>query len=412
MAVQHSNGHGGLIWITGHSGAGKTTLAKITSDKLRALGVPVVLFDGDELRSIFGEQFGFSLDARRQLAFAYSRLCHKVSDCGITVVIATISMFESVRVENRASNERYLEVYLDVPLCVREERDPKGLYRAAAVGLSTSDTPPPGIEEPVNPDLVVKNYGEMLPEVAASLIVDRYVDIKLAKDDLQISDSQSASAPDVGLNRTLYWDSYYLRRKAPISPSSFALFCSSNYLKTDCHILEFGCGNGRDSFYFSKTHRVTAIDESLVVVDANRARALQEGVQSLDLLHGEFGTYIPGLPREVDAVYGRFVMHAMSEAAETRVLKECWRLLRNGGMLFLEFRTTRDPLMTKGTALGKNERVIDHYRRFIDFDEFCKKLSLLAFDLEFAIEKQGLATHGFDDPVVGRIVATKQFLHI
>lgn len=408
MSTQHANSRSGLIWITGHSGAGKTTLARITSEKLRALGVPVVRFDGDELRSIFGEQFGFSLDARRQLAYAYSRLCHKVSDCGVTVVIATISMFESVRVENRASNERYLEVYLDVPLLVRQERDSKGLYRSAAVGLSTSDTFPPGIEEPVNPDLIVKNYGEMLPEAAASLIVERYLEIELAKDNPQHIDSYSGFSNDICSDRIQYWNSYYLRRKAPIYPSSFALFCSANYLIKNCHILEFGCGNGRDSFYFSKAHRVTAIDESVVVVEANRDRALQEGVLSLDFFHGEFGTFIPGLPNEVDAVYGRFVMHAMSEEAETRVLRESWRLLRNGGKLFLEFRTTRDPLMTNGTQLSKNERVIDHYRRFIDFAEICKKLLSMAFNLEFAIERQGLATHGFDDPVVGRIVATKR----
>jgi adenylylsulfate kinase-like enzyme/SAM-dependent methyltransferase len=408
MTTQQDNSHSGLIWITGHSGAGKTTLARITSKKLQAMGVPVVLLDGDDLRSIFGERFGYALDDRRQLAYVYSRLCHKISDCGITVVIATIAMFEAVRMENRASNERYLEVYLDVPLIVREERDPKGLYRAATANLSTALSFPSGMEEPVNPDLIIKNYGEMLPEMAASLIVDRYFEIKLIENSSQDINNYSNLLHDISLNRIQYWNSYYLRRKAPINPSSFALFCSANYFNKNCHILEFGCGNGRDSFYFSKTHRVTAIDESTVVVAANRARALQEGVLSLDLFHGEFGKFIPGLPNAVDAIYGRFVIHAMSEEAETRVLRESWRLLRNGGRLFLEFRTTRDPLMINGTQLGRNERITDHYRRYIDFEEFCKKLISLAFNLEFAVEKQGLAAHGCDDPVVGRIVAVKQ----
>jgi adenylylsulfate kinase-like enzyme/SAM-dependent methyltransferase len=408
MTFQEPQSNSGLIWITGYSGAGKTTIARITSEKLKEMGIPVVLLDGDDLRSILGERFGHALDDRRQLAYVYSRLCQKISNCGVTVVIAAIAMFESVRVENRASNERYLEVYLDVPLMVREERDPKGLYRAATARLSNTVGFSSGLEEPVNPDLIIGNYGEMLPEVAASIVVAKYSELGLMKGRSQEANFENNLLDGISPNRIQYWDSYYKKRKAPINPSSFALFCNENYLDRHCHILEFGCGNGRDSFYFSKTHRVTAIDESRVVIEASRTRAMQEGVLSLDFFHGEFGREIPGLPNEVDAVYGRFVIHAMPEDVESRALRESWRLLRNGGRLFLEFRTTRDPLMAKGTQLGKTERMTDHYRRFIDFKEICVKLSCLGFNLEFAIEKQGLAAHGSDDPIIGRIVATKR----
>src|SRR6266568_172186 len=225
--------HSGLIWITGYSGAGKTTIARITSENLKAKGVPTVLLDGDDLRSIFGERFGHALDDRRQLAHIYSRLCQKIAACGVTVVIATIVMFESARQENRASNERYLEVYLDVPLAVRAERDPKGLYRAATsrptntVGFSSD------FEEPVSPDLVIKNYGEMLPAAAGSLVVAEYMELGLAK---------KGATEDVlhgtSLSRVQYWDSYYRKRKAPINPSSFAMFCNENYFDRHCHLLE------------------------------------------------------------------------------------------------------------------------------------------------------------------------------
>jgi SAM-dependent methyltransferase len=316
-----------------------------------------------------------------------------------------MAMFESARAENRASNERYLEVYLDVPLKEREERDPKGLYRAATVRPSSVGFSS-GFEEPVNPDLVIQNYGKMLPEMAGSLVVGKYLELGSMKERPRVANENVLDGAN--LNRVQYWDSYYGKRKAPINPSSFALFCNENYFDRHCHLLEFGCGNGRDSFYFSKAHRVTAIDESRVVIEANRRRAMQEGVLNLDFFHGEFGREIPGLPIEVDAVYGRFVVHAMPEDAESRALRESRRLLRNGGRLFLEFRTTRDPLMAKGAQLGDSERLTDHYRRFIDFKEFCARLSSLGFDLEFAIEKQGLAAYGDDDPIVGRVVATKR----
>lgn len=400
----------GLIWITGYSGSGKTTVARIVSEKLKDIGIPVVLLDGDDLRSIFGERFGHALDERRQLAYIYSRLCKHIADSGVTVVIATIAMFETVREENRASNGKYFEVYLDVPLSVRAERDPKGLYKAAVAKPSSMIGFSADLQEPVNPDLIIANYGEILAEAAASLIVAKYSKLGLTQDCSHEANFENNSLDNIDITRVKYWDSYYKKRQAPINPSSFALFCNENYLDKNSHVLEFGCGNGRDSFYFSKTHRVTAIDESRVVVEASRTRATQEGILSLDFLHGEFGRKISGLPNEIDAVYGRFVIHAMPEDAETRVLLEAWRLLKNGGKLFLEFRTIDDPLMAKGTQLSGTERITDHYRRFIDFKEFCTKLSLLGFNLEFAIEKQGLATHGSDDPVVGRIVASKRTL--
>jgi adenylylsulfate kinase-like enzyme/SAM-dependent methyltransferase len=409
MTFQKTQIDNGLIWITGYSGAGKSTIARLATEKLKEMGIPVVLLDGDDLRSILGERFGHDLDDRRQLAYVYSRLCQRISGCGVTVVIATIAMFESVRVENRASNENYLEVYLDVPLAVREERDPKGLYKAAMANIAHNVSFLSGLEEPVNPDLVIENYGEMSPGKAASIVVAKYCAPRAINGnalDTKISDKEIVTDPS--FYRSQYWDSYYKKRKAPINPSSFALFCNENYLANHCHVLEFGCGNGRDAFYFAKTHRVTAIDESRVVVEVSRTRATQESVLNLDFLHGEFGCEVPGLPNEVDAVYGRFVIHAMPEDAEARALRESWRLLRNGGRLFLEFRTTRDPLMSEGTQLGRVERITDHYRRFIEFDELCTKLSRLGFSLDLAIEKKGLAINGSDDPVVGRIVATKR----
>jgi bifunctional enzyme CysN/CysC len=397
----------GLIWITGYSGAGKTTVARLVSDKLKKKNVPVILLDGDEIRSILGERYGHDLDERRQLAYVYGRLCKKISDCGVTVVIATIAMFEAVRIENRASNTNYLEVYLNVPLEVRQDRDPKGLYKAATSKGIIASAVTVGFEEPLNPDLIIQNYGDKSPEDAATLIVSEYLLTKIPKQLNQQVDKAVELVRNLNLTRTEYWDSYYQKRKAPISPSSFSLFCNENFLNKHCHILEFGCGNGRDSFYFSKSHRITAIDESKVVVESNRARADQEGILSIDFLHGEFGTEITGLPREVDAVYARFVIHAMTEEAETRALLESWRLLKNGGKLFLEFRTTQDSLMNKGEQLSGTERITDHYRRFVDFSKFCLKLAELGFVLEYSIEKQGLASFGNDDPVVGRIVAKK-----
>lgn len=403
----NSQHQGGVIWITGYSGAGKTTIAHMVTEKLKVVGIPVVRLDGDEIRSILGERYGHHIEERKQLSYVYSRLCKKIADENITVVIAAVAMFEAVREENRAANQNYLEVYLDVPFGIRQERDPKGLYKALEQkSISESDFIT-GLEAPNNPDLRIDNYGENSPDRVASNIVDTYLNLVTQKKE-SYSPSTHANIKQLVEDRTQYWDKYYQNRKAPITPSSFALFCSENYLNSHCHVLEFGCGNGRDAFYFAKFHRVTAIDASGVVVESNTTRAKQEAILSIDFLHGEFGGEITGLPNEVDAVYARFVIHAMPENIETLALEQSWKLLKEDGKLLLEFRTTQDPLMKKGESISEKERVTDHYRRFIDFTNLCEKLESIGFTIDFSVEKQGLAKHGDDDPVVGRVVAVKK----
>lgn len=390
---------GGLIWITGYSGAGKTTVAQIVSQALREDGVPVLLLDGDDLRSILGEQFGHALDERKRLAYVYSRLCKRVSENGITVVIATVAMFESVRVENRLSNDLYVEAYLDVPLDIRAERDPKGIYRAQAK-QNVSPTPA-GFEEPENPDLILRNYGDTTPQMAADEIVRHFRQEVLRRQPKQ------TPMPAVYQDLARYWDAYYQKRGAPIPPSAFAIFCAENFFNHDCHLLEFGCGNGRDAFYFSKKIRVTAVDQSAVAININRQRAKDEQILNIEFLDGNFAGDVIGLPEVVDAVYGRFVMHAMSLDDEGKVLERAHKILKAGGKLYLEFRTDKDSLMQQGAAVGVNERVTDHYRRFINVDEFCKRLVDIGFTIDYSIERDGLAKHGDDDPIVARVIACK-----
>ncbi|WP_226505270.1 adenylyl-sulfate kinase [Pseudomonas sp. MWU16-30317] len=390
---------GGLIWITGYSGAGKTTVAQIVSQALREEGLPVLLLDGDDLRSILGEKFGHELDERKRLAYVYSRLCKRVSENGITVVIATVAMFESVRVENRLSNDLYVEAYLDVPLDIRAERDPKGIYRAQAK-QNISPTPA-GFEEPENPDLILKNYGDTTPQMAAGEIVRHF------RQAVQLRQRKQIPVPAVYQDRARYWDAYYQKRGAPIPPSSFAIFCAENFFSDNCHVLEFGCGNGRDTFYFSKKYQVTGIDQSAVAININRQRAKDEQILNIDFVDGDFAGVVGGLPEVVDAVYGRFVIHAISLDDEGKVLGHAHKILKAGGKLYLEFRTDKDSLMQEGTEVGENERVTDHYRRFINVGEFCKRLLAIGFTVDYCIERDGLAKHGDDDPIVARVIARK-----
>jgi adenylylsulfate kinase-like enzyme len=152
--------NGTVYWITGLSGAGKTTIGKLLYNKLKGKKNNVVFLDGDLLREVFGNDLGYSKNERYISAMRNARLCKLFSDQGIDVVCATISMFNIVRAWNRENIMQYKEIYLKVSLDVLSKRNQKGLYYTEAdhlVGLGVE------MEEPENPDVLVENNGILTP---------------------------------------------------------------------------------------------------------------------------------------------------------------------------------------------------------------------------------------------------------
>jgi adenylylsulfate kinase len=165
---------GQVIWITGLSGAGKTTLASAVARQLRQSKLPVVVLDGDVLREVFGEIHSHGRDARLALSLKYAHLSRTIANQGITVLIATISLFREVHIWNRENLPLYFEVFLDVSIDELRRRDSKGLYRAFdageihnVAGLDLS------IDYPDNPDFKIDDSCIISIEDLASKLIER-----------------------------------------------------------------------------------------------------------------------------------------------------------------------------------------------------------------------------------------------
>ncbi|OQW90606.1 MAG: adenylyl-sulfate kinase, partial [Thiotrichaceae bacterium IS1] len=109
---------GTVYWITGLAGSGKTTLGKRLYEQLRLTNNAVVFLDGDNLREVFGHEQGHTLAERKHLAMKYSRLCQMLSEQGIDVVCATISLFKEIHEFNRQHLQKYCEIFVK---CTMEE---------------------------------------------------------------------------------------------------------------------------------------------------------------------------------------------------------------------------------------------------------------------------------------------------
>lgn len=165
---------GAVYWITGLSGAGKTTIGKIFYNKMKEKYVNTVFLDGDELRGVFGNDLGYTEDERRKCAMRYARLCLLLESQGFHVICCTISMFDSVRDWNRKNIPGYMEIYIKVPMDILYKRDQKKLYSRSGTGKQDKVAGVDfNIEEPKNPDLVLYNDGEITPEEQVDKILEK-----------------------------------------------------------------------------------------------------------------------------------------------------------------------------------------------------------------------------------------------
>lgn len=151
---------GATVWFTGLSGSGKSTVAVACERLLVADGRPAYLLDGDNLRHGLNGDLGFSAADRDENVRRVAEVARLFADAGVVALVPLISPYRAARERARELHEAagvpFLEVFVDTPLEVCEERDPKGLYARARAGELTGMT---GIDDPYeppeSPDLVL-----------------------------------------------------------------------------------------------------------------------------------------------------------------------------------------------------------------------------------------------------------------
>lgn len=175
MRANLKNQRPALLWFTGLSGSGKSTIANLVEKKLHRMNRHSFLLDGDNVRHGLNRDLGFTEADRIENIRRVGEVAKLMSDAGLIVITAFISPFRAERemVRSMLPDGEFLEVFIDTPLAEAEKRDVKGLYKKARSGqlknFTGIDSP---YEAPENPEIRIDTTA-MTPDEAADLIIDR-----------------------------------------------------------------------------------------------------------------------------------------------------------------------------------------------------------------------------------------------
>jgi SAM-dependent methyltransferase len=216
-------------------------------------------------------------------------------------------------------------------------------------------------------------------------------------------------------NNQSYWDGYYAEKKLndvwAEYPSQFAAFCASE-IKAKSKIMDFGCGNGRDSLFLAQIgHDVLACDYSQQAVDLVKAKADVLGLSvEAEILNIYDVSHVQKIEQNkveiFDVIYSRFVMHAITRDGQNRFLRMAKKALTPDGKILLEFRNSEDVRKEIGDTISEDERSDGHYRRFIDTDSFLDDVKQLGLDIAYLAHGTGFAKFRSEDPNVTRVILT------
>jgi adenylyl-sulfate kinase len=164
-----------VIWFTGYSGAGKSSLASEVEKQFIELGLKTSLLDGDIVRTGLCKDLNFSKQDREENIRRVGHMTQQLVDAGIIVLCAFISPFRESRdnVRKLFNDDEFIEVFVDTPLEVCEQRDVKGLYKKARAGevkeFTGIDSP---YEKPLQPEVCIRSDNNFTVKESAKLVIN------------------------------------------------------------------------------------------------------------------------------------------------------------------------------------------------------------------------------------------------
>ena len=198
-----------------------------------------------------------------------------------------------------------------------------------------------------------------------------------------------------------HWENFYKQKSAPNKPSLFAEYVLNLFPEGPLHVVDVGCGNGRDAYFFgSNGYSVTGVDLNVRPDDTPQCQFIQSSMENLPDVN-------------VDVVYSRFSLHSVPVETEDALLKWTKEHLTTSGVFCIEARSTNDPLNGTGEKVGTNEFLGKtsyadaHYRRFIDLNALTEKLKSMDFKIMHSSESDAYAPYKDQKPVCVRIVCSK-----
>ena len=162
-----------VIWFTGLSGSGKSTIANILEQKLHALNKRTYLLDGDNIRHGLSKDLGFTNNDRIENIRRVAEVSKLMIDAGLITLVSFISPFRSERQMARElmNKEEFIEIFIDTPLDECEKRDPKGLYKKARLGKIKNFTGIDSVyEKPQNAEIILSTLNSDAESLAEQVI--------------------------------------------------------------------------------------------------------------------------------------------------------------------------------------------------------------------------------------------------
>jgi len=212
-----------------------------------------------------------------------------------------------------------------------------------------------------------------------------------------------------------YWILYYNSKLSEErAPSHFAQYIIDQFLNTIRHsdghrprLIELGCGDGRDSIYFSNNNiEVIAVDQVSDVIESLKSE--NRNKDSICFRCDDFTSL--NTQEMFDIVYSRFTMHSINSREQDRVLDWAYGHLSKNGLFCIEARGKNNELFKQGEKVESEDDAYihdHHYRRFIDVKELCNQLLECGFSVIYSAEKEGFAPYKGTNETYFRVIAKR-----